>query len=87
VLAAEHLFDLAGLYFLLERVECLTELGIDRLARFGPFDEHGEILALLLERRHQLVILLQATAPLQDLLRFRRVFPEIGRRGARLEAG
>ena len=80
VLAAEHLLDLAGLHFLLERVERLTELGVDRLARLGPFDEHGEIVALLLERRHQLVVLLQATAALQDLLRVRLIFPEIGRR-------
>jgi hypothetical protein len=87
VLAAEHLLDLAGLYFLLERVERLTEFGVDRLARFGPFDEHGEIVALLRERRHQLVLLLQAPAALQDLLRFSLIFPEIGRRGARLEAG
>ena len=45
VLAAEHLLDLAGLHFLLERVERLAELGVDRLAGFGPFDEHGEVVA------------------------------------------
>ncbi len=50
VLAAEHLLDLAGLHFLVERVERLRELGVDRLARLGPFDEHGEVVALLLER-------------------------------------
>jgi hypothetical protein len=33
------------------------------------------------------VILLEATAALQDLLRFSLIFPEIGRRGTRLEAG
>ena len=87
VLAAEHLLDLAGLHFLIERVERLAELGVDRLAGFGPFDEHGEIVALLLERRHQIVVLLEAPAALQDLLRFSLIFPEIGRGGARLEAG
>ena len=87
VLAAEHLLDLAGLHFLLERIERLAELGVDRLAGLGPFDEHGEIVALLLERRHQIAVLLEPPAALQHLLRFGLIFPEIGRGGARLEAG
>jgi hypothetical protein len=87
VLAAEHLLDLAGLHLLLERIERLTELGIDRFAGFRPFGEHGEIVALLLERRHQVVVLLEAPAALQYLLRFGLIVPEIGRGGARLEAG
>ena len=87
VLAAEHLLDLAGLHFLVERVERLRELGVDRLARLRPFDEHGEIVALLLERHDQIAILLEPAAALQDLLGFGLVFPEIGRGGARLEAG
>jgi hypothetical protein len=33
------------------------------------------------------VVLLEATAALQDLLRFGLILPEIGRGGARLEAG
>jgi hypothetical protein len=33
------------------------------------------------------VVLLQTTAALKDLLRFGLIFPEIGRGGARLEAG
>ena len=36
VLAAEHLLDLAGLHFLVERVERLRELGVDRLRRRRP---------------------------------------------------
>ena len=87
VLAAEHLLDLAGLHFLVERVERLRELGVDRLAGLGPLDEHGEIVALLLERRDELAILLEPAAALQHLLRFGLVLPEIGRGGARLEAG
>ena len=51
VLAAEHLLDLAGLHFLVERLERLRELGVHRLAGLGPFDQHGEIVALLLERQ------------------------------------
>ena len=87
VLAAEHLLDLAGLHFLIERLERLAELGVDRLARFGPLDEHGEVVALLLERHDQVAILLEPPAALLDLLGFGLVFPEIGRGGARVEAG
>jgi hypothetical protein len=87
VLAAEHLLDLAGLYFLVEPFERDTEVLVDRLPRFSPFDEHGEVFALPLQRQHQVAILLEAAAALQDLLRFRLIFPEIGRGDARLEAG
>ena len=87
VLAAEHLLDLAGLHFLIERLERLRELGVDRLAGLRPFDQHGQVVALLLERQHQIAILLEPAPALQDLLRFGLVLPEIGRGGARLEAG
>jgi hypothetical protein len=87
VLAAEHLLDLAGLHLLVERIQRLGEFGVDRLARVGPFDEHGEIVGLLAERLDELAILLEAPPPLQDLLGFSLIFPEIGRGGARLEAG
>ena len=87
VLAAEHLLDLAGLHLLIERVERGCEFAVDRLPRLGPLDQDGEVVALLAQRHHQVAILLQAPAALQDLLRFGLVFPEIGRGGARLEAG
>ena len=87
VLAAEHLLDLAGLHFLVERVERLRELGVDGFAGLGPLDEHGEIVALLSQRLDQIAILLEPAAALQHLLRFGLILPEIGRGGARLEAG
>jgi hypothetical protein len=87
VLAAEHLLDLAGLHFLIECVEAGRELGIDRLPRFGPLDEDGEVVVLLLQRDDQVAILFQPAAALLDFLRFGRVLPEIGRGGARVEAG
>jgi len=87
VLAAEHFLDLAGLHFLIERLERLREFGIHRLARLGPFDEHPEVVALLLERHDQVAVLFEAAPALQHLLGFGLVFPEIGRGGARLEAG
>ena len=87
VLAAEHLLDLAGLDLLIERVEGGPELRIDRFAGIGPLDEHGEVVALPAQRHHQVAVLLEAPAALQDLLRFSLVFPEVGGSGARLEAG
>jgi hypothetical protein len=87
VLAAEHLLDFSGLDFLFKGIERLSELGIDRLAGSGPFDEDREIVALLLERGHQIVILLEPPPALQNLLCFSLVVPEIGRGGARFEAG
>ncbi len=87
VLAAEHLLRLGRLHFAVEGVESLRELRVDRLARLGPLDEYGQILALAPERREQIAILLQPAAALQDLLGFGLVFPEIGRGDARLEAG
>ena len=56
-------------------------------ARLGPLDEHREVVALLLERHDEIAVLLEPAAALQDFLRFGLVFPEIGRGGARLEAG
>jgi hypothetical protein len=87
VLATEHFLDLAGLHFLIERLERLAELGINGLARVGPLNQHGKIVALFLERQAQIAILLDATAPLQDFLGFSLVFPEVGGGGARLQAG
>jgi hypothetical protein len=85
VLAAEHLLDLAGLHLLIERLERLGELGVNRLPRFGPFDENGEVFALLPEREHQIAILFETAPALEDSLRLGLIFPEIGRRRARLE--
>jgi len=86
VLAAEHLLDLAGLDFLVERIERGRELGVHLFAGVGPFDQHGEVVAPLLERHHQLAILFETAAALQDFLRFGLVLPEIGGGGAGFEA-
>jgi hypothetical protein len=85
VLAAEHLLDLAGLHFLIEAIEPLRELGVDRLARLGPLDEHRQVVRLFGERYDEVTLLLEAAAALQDLLRFGLIFPEIGSGGARFE--
>ena len=85
MLAAQHLLDFAGLHFLVERFDGLRELGVHLFAGGRPFDEHAEVVALLLERRDELAVLFEAAAALQDALRFGLVFPEVGRGGARLE--
>jgi hypothetical protein len=87
VLPAEHLLDLSGLDFLIERLQGLSEFGVDGFAGLGPFDEHAEIVALFFQRSDEIEILLQAATALQDLLGVSLVFPEIGRGRARLEAG
>jgi len=87
VLAAEHLLNLARLHFLVEHVDGLRELGVDLFAGGRPLDEDAEVVALLLERCHELAVLFEAAAALQDALGFGLVFPEVGRGGARLEAG
>ena len=85
VLAAEHLLDLAGLHFLVEQIERGCQLGVNRLAGFGPLDQHREIVALPSQRLHQIAILLESPAALQRLLRFGLVLPEIGRGRARFQ--
>jgi hypothetical protein len=82
---AEHLLDLGGLDFLIERIEGLTELGVHRFSGRRPLDEHGEIVALLAERIDEIAILLEPFPALEHLLCFGLVVPEVGSCGARLE--
>jgi len=63
----------------------MREFAVNRLARLGPFDQHRQIVALSPERAHEIAILLEPAAALQDLLCFSLVFPEIGRGRARFE--
>jgi hypothetical protein len=86
VLAAEHLLDLTGLDFLIERFDGLRELRVHRLACRGPLEQHTEIVGALPQRRGQLAVLFETAAALQHALRFGLIFPEVGRGGARLEA-
>jgi hypothetical protein len=77
MLAAEHLLGLAGVDLAAELVERAAEILRDRLAGFGPLDEDVQVVEASAERRAQLAILLDAAAPLQQLLRGRLVLPEI----------
>jgi hypothetical protein len=87
VLATQHLLDLGRLHLLVERVERLAELRVDRLACLDPFGQHAEIVALLPQRGEQIAVLLQAPAALEDLLRFGLIFPEVRVSGPGLELG
>jgi hypothetical protein len=71
--------------FLIENVQGLGKFSVHGLAGRGPFDEDRQVVAPLLERQHEIAILLEAPAALQDLLGFGLVLPEIRRGGARLE--
>jgi hypothetical protein len=77
VLAAEHFLDLARLDLRGEARQPLLELVADRFPGLSPFDEDGEIVRAALERQAEVPILLEAAAPLEQLLRGGLVFPEV----------
>jgi hypothetical protein len=87
VLATEHLLDLGRLHLLIEALERLAELRVYGFASLRPFDEHGKIVASLAKRLNQIAVLFEPSPPLEHLLRFGLVFPEIGVGGACLEPG
>ncbi len=77
VLAAEHLLGLAGVDLRGELVEPAGEVVGDRLARFGPFDEHGEVVGAAPQRFAEIAVLFEAAAALQQLLGGRLILPEV----------
>jgi hypothetical protein len=77
VLAAEHLLDFARFDLSGKLVEGAAEVVHDRLPRFGPFDQHGEIVDATAEGATELRVLLEATAALQQLLGGCLVLPEV----------
>jgi hypothetical protein len=83
VLAAEHLFDLAGFDVSLEHVERALQVGIDRLAGLSPLDEHTDIVRVLAQVVRELPVFLQPSPALKDLLCVGLVVPEVGRGGLR----
>ena len=79
VLAAKHLLGFGGIELRFERVQRRLEVGGDVLAAGGPFEENADIVNALVETVAQLEILREPALPLQGLLRFRLVVPEIRR--------
>jgi hypothetical protein len=87
VLPAEHLLDLRRLDLRLERVQRALQIGRHVLARLGPLEEHTKIVELANERIAEIDLFAQAAAPLQQLLSFGLVGPEIWRADALLDVG
>jgi hypothetical protein len=85
VLAAEHLLDLTALHLLVELVQTLRQIAVDRLAGIGPFEQDREVVAPRLELTGQLDVLLEATTALQYALRLGLILPEIRRCSPRFE--
>ncbi len=88
VLAAEHLLDLAGLHFLgrARRAPARTRRRPPRPPR-PTRRARRDRRCCFFSDSDEIAVLLQPAAALQDLLGFGLVFPEIGRGGARFEAG
>jgi hypothetical protein len=87
VLASEHLLRLAGIHLDGELVERSIQIVRDRLPRFGPFGEDGEIVSPPAQRVAELAIVLEPAPPLQQLLRRRLVLPEVRLRDALFYVG
>jgi len=78
VLAAEHLLRLDGVDLRLERIEGARQVAGDVLAAARPFEQDADVVDLLAEAVALLEIFGKAALPLEGLLRFGLVVPEIG---------
>jgi hypothetical protein len=77
MLAAEHFLRLGDLDFLLQLVERACKIRCDVLTRIRPFDEDRKVVAPPLEGVTQRQVFLKPPLPLQRLLCFRLIVPEI----------
>jgi hypothetical protein len=77
VLAAEHLLGLAGVHFLCQLVEPPREIIRHGLPLLRPLDENVQILGAAAQRVAQRLILFEAAATLEQLLRGGLILPEI----------
>jgi hypothetical protein len=87
VLAAEHLLRLAGVDLRGEIVERARELLGNGLSGLNPLDEDVQVLGAAQQRGAELAVLLEAAAPLQQLLRGGLILPEVRSADALLYAG
>jgi hypothetical protein len=76
-LAGEHRPGFTGLHVLRVGVEAAIEIGRDVFPVARPADQHAEVVALAAERFGERAVVLEAAAPLEDLLRGRLVLPEV----------
>ena len=78
VLAAEHLLGFDGVDLRFERVERLRQVRRHVLAALAPFEQDADVVDLLAEAVALLEIFGEAALPLEGLLCFGLVVPEIG---------
>jgi hypothetical protein len=78
VLAAEHLPGFDGIDLCFERIERPRQVRRHVLAALTPFDEDADVVDLLAKAVALLEILGKAALPLERLLCFGLVVPEIG---------
>jgi hypothetical protein len=78
VLAAEHFLGFDGIDLRLERIEGLRQIGRDVFPALGPFEQDTDVVDLLAKAVALLEIFGEAALPLEGLLCFGLVVPEIG---------
>jgi hypothetical protein len=78
VRTAEHFLDFTGLDCGLELVETSDEIGGHILALPGPLDQDAQVLGAAFQRLTGCGVFFDAAAPLEDLLRFGLILPEVG---------
>jgi hypothetical protein len=78
VLAAEHLPGFDGVDLRLDRVERLRQIGCDVLAAPRPFEQDADVVDLPGEAVALLQVFSKTALPLEGLLRFGLVVPEVG---------
>jgi hypothetical protein len=87
MLPREHLLRLGGLDLRFEISQASRKIARHVFPATCPLDEDAEVVDLAGQRVAELDVLREATAPLQNLLRFLLVVPERGIRDAGFERG
>jgi hypothetical protein len=87
MLAAQHLLRFDGVDLLLERVECLRQIGSDVFPAVRPFEQDAEVVDFFGEAVALLEIFGETALPLQGLLGFGLVVPESGSGDLAFELG
>jgi hypothetical protein len=77
VLTAQHLLGVRGVDLVLERVEGVGEIGGNVFSPLCPLEQHPDVVDLLRQAVAELDVFGEAALPLQCLLRFGLVVPEI----------
>jgi hypothetical protein len=87
VFAAQHLLDLSGLDFGLERIEGLRQIAADVLTLLGPLEQDTEVIDPSCQRVAEFELVGELTPSLQGALRRGLILPEVGLADARFDPG